>query len=71
MSKSNDTCDTRQQASELTHAAAMPSPFTAWEWSMLFLLRRRYQQGRDLLDSHELARLSFVRWLVRTGRLDP
>ena len=34
-------------------------------------LRERYQQDRDLFSARERARLRFVRWLYRTGRLTP
>jgi hypothetical protein len=37
----------------------------------LLALQMRYQQGGDLLTTVELARLRFVRWLYRTGRLVP
>lgn len=32
-------------------------------------LRARYAQDHDLFSHAELARLRFVRWLYRTGRL--
>jgi hypothetical protein len=34
-------------------------------------LRARYRESRDLFSAREMARLHFVRWLVRTGRLAP
>ncbi len=37
----------------------------------LRLLRARYRRDRDLFTAHERARLRFVRWLYRTGRLLP
>ena len=51
------------------HAAA-----TLWsvaERRALLALRTRYQQGGDLFTTTELARLQFVRWLYRAGRLVP
>jgi hypothetical protein len=43
--------------------------FTLAEQATLRALRARYRAGRDLFDSKELARLHFIRWLYRTGRL--
>jgi hypothetical protein len=37
----------------------------------LLALRMHYQQTGDLFTTAELARLQFVRWLYRTGRLTP
>jgi hypothetical protein len=34
-------------------------------------LRACFRERRDLFRSHELARLPFMRWLLRTGRLLP
>lgn len=34
-------------------------------------LRRRYQLEPDIFSQRELGTLHFVRWLVRTGRLQP
>jgi hypothetical protein len=36
---------------------------------VLRTLRARYAQHHDLFSQAELARLRFVRWLYRTGRL--
>jgi hypothetical protein len=33
-------------------------------------LRNRYREDQDLFTARELAHLRFLRWLVRTGRLD-
>jgi hypothetical protein len=48
---------------------ALPD-FTRAEWQVLQRLQFRYQEDHDLLTTHEVARLRFVRWLVATGRLD-
>ena len=45
--------------------------FTRTERTTRRALRARYRAGRDLFDRQELARLRFVRWLYRTGRLLP
>ena len=45
--------------------------YTPDEWHLMQTLRERYRQDRDLFSVAERARLSFVRWLVRTGRLVP
>jgi hypothetical protein len=45
--------------------------FTAPQRRALHALRTRYRQDRDLFSTDERARLCFVRWLVRTGRLTP
>jgi hypothetical protein len=37
----------------------------------LRLLRARYRRDRDFFTSEERARLAFLRWLYRTGRLVP
>jgi hypothetical protein len=37
----------------------------------LRLLRARYLRDRDFFMAEERARLTFVRWLYRTGRLVP
>ena len=37
----------------------------------LRLLRARYLLDRDLISPRERARLGFLRWLYRTGRLTP
>lgn len=49
-----------------------PTPaFTLTERRLLRALRARYQQDRDLFSDGERARLRFMRWLCRTGRLVP
>jgi hypothetical protein len=49
-----------------------PQPaFTPEEWRVLSALRQRYSQDRDLLTRPEKARLAFLRWLHRQGRLCP
>jgi hypothetical protein len=37
----------------------------------LEVLRLRYQENRDRFSPRERAHLHFLRWLVRTQRLDP
>ena len=54
-----------------TSIAARAATFTRPEWCALRALRERYQQDRDLFSARERARLCFVRWLYRTGRLVP
>jgi hypothetical protein len=54
-----------------TSTAARVAMFTRPEWCALRALRERYQQDCDLFYARELARLRFVRWLYRTGRLVP
>jgi hypothetical protein len=44
--------------------------FTRDEQEALELLRARYQQGGDQWAPRELARLDFLRWLYRSGRLE-
>jgi hypothetical protein len=44
---------------------------TRAERRALRTLRARYRQGLDLFSVQELARLRFVRWLYRSGRLVP
>lgn len=43
--------------------------YTPAEWLVLNALRDLYQSDHDLFTSEERARLSFLRWLVRTERL--
>ncbi len=45
--------------------------FSDAEWSRLRALRERYGVSRDLFNQREMARLSFLRWLYRAGRLRP
>lgn len=54
--------------SELATVAPL---YTAVEWQLLTALRELYERDRDLLLSEERTRLSFIRWLVRTGQLTP
>lgn len=66
----NDTPrETTSLAGEIPASSEM-STFTCREWIALLLLRRRYGEGQDLWDAHELAHLHFLRWLRTTGRLD-
>jgi hypothetical protein len=54
-----------------TSTAARAATFTRPRWCALRALRERYQQDRDLLNARGRARLRFVRWPYRTGRLVP
>ena len=54
-----------------TSTAARAATFTGPQWCALRALRERYQQDRDLFSARERARMRFVRWLYRTGRLVP
>lgn len=51
-----------------------PQPETATltraEQEALTALRDRFQQDRDRFSARELAQLSFLRWLVQTGRVE-
>lgn len=44
---------------------------TPEQTAALQALRARYRETHDLFSSRELAHLSFMRWLVETGRLFP
>jgi hypothetical protein len=54
-------------------ATARPAPmlFTPPQWQALKDLRTRYHATGDDLSQAELERLQFMRWLYRTGRLQP
>jgi hypothetical protein len=52
-------------------AAAPAATFTVEECCALYSLRAHYSQHRDLFEDLELARLRFLRWLHRTGRVAP
>lgn len=45
--------------------------FSRRERRALRALRARFRQDRDVFGAHEVARLRFVRWLYRSGRLVP
>lgn len=45
------------------------APITCAAQRALRVLRGRFAQHRDLFSGDELARLRFLRWLYRTGRL--
>jgi hypothetical protein len=47
----------------------VPTPFTDDEMDALKQVRVRFQQDHDVLSERERARLDFLRWLVRSGRL--
>lgn len=46
------------------------TPFTEEETRALEAVRLRFEQDHDVLSARERAHLSFLRWLVRSGRLD-
>jgi hypothetical protein len=50
---------------------ASVTTFDLREWTALCALRTRYQQHHDLFTEREVARLTFMRWLYRTGRIVP
>ena len=54
-----------------TSTTAHVATFTRLAGCALRALRERYEKGRDLFSARERARLRFVRWLYRTGRLMP
>jgi hypothetical protein len=56
-------------AAQVLTPAADPT-FSRGEWTALAALRVRYHRDRDLFSPCEIARLEFVRWLYRTGRLE-
>lgn len=61
---------TDEQATSPSESTASPArSFCLDEWRGLYALRARYRQGQDHLSTNELARLEFVRWLHRSGRL--
>lgn len=45
--------------------------FSAAERQALRNLRRHYREDRDLFTTAERGHLRFLRWLYRTGRLEP
>ena len=53
-----------------------PSPetevvtLTATERRALRTIRARHSETRDLFSTEELARLQFVKWMAREGRLE-
>jgi hypothetical protein len=54
-----------------TTRSATTNGRTRAEVRHLMKLRDRFGVDHDLFDQRELARLRFVRWLVRTGRVRP
>lgn len=46
------------------------APFTDEEARALEAVRIRFQQDHDMWSGRERAHLSFLRWLVETGRLE-
>jgi hypothetical protein len=55
--------------SSATKTTDPTSMFSRREARTLGTLRAHYRQHRDLMSHDEVARLRFVRWLYRTGRL--
>jgi hypothetical protein len=51
--------------------ASRSEQFAPEEWHHLCRLRLRYRQARDYFTDWELEQLRFLRWLYRTGRLQP
>ena len=51
--------------------ASAETTLTVEQARALEALRIRFQEDHDLFTPHELARLRFLRWLVRTERLVP
>jgi hypothetical protein len=45
--------------------------FTQEEWHHLCRLRLRFRRNRDHFADRELEQLRFLRWLYRTGCLQP
>jgi hypothetical protein len=54
-----------------TSTTAHEATVTRREWCALRALRECYEQDRDPFSARERARLRFVRWLYRTGRIMP
>ena len=52
-------------------AHAVATPRSVAERRALYVLCTRYRQAGDLFTAMGLARLRFVRWLYRGGRLGP
>jgi hypothetical protein len=52
-----------------THTAT--TRLTAAERRALTSLRDLYNRDYDLFTARELEQLSFIRWLVKSGRLSP
>jgi hypothetical protein len=52
-------------------AANTPVAFTDAQYEALARLCGRYEQSGDILSERELARLRFLQWLYRSGRLVP
>jgi hypothetical protein len=65
---------TKEQVEEMSTHVEVPSirttAFTPTQRSSLRALKARYQEDQDLFSESERARLCFVRWLVRTGRMN-
>jgi hypothetical protein len=50
-------------------ASTLPATFSGSEAQALEALRVRFGEDHDTLGERERARLLFLRWLVRNGRL--
>jgi hypothetical protein len=61
----NETNDTQRA----TSVAQLAEHFTRDELEQLAALHTRYEQGGDRFSERELAHLSFLRWLMATGRV--
>jgi hypothetical protein len=56
---------------QISHpTASLTELFTEQEARALEALRRRFGEDHDVLSARERARLCFLRWLVRSGRLE-
>jgi hypothetical protein len=65
-----DRRTTAMMSNAQSRRALTDEALTAVQTLVWLALRSRYRQDRDLFTSCELAHLRFLRWLVRTGRLD-
>ena len=52
-------------------AAIADTAFTVEQARALEAMRSRFREHHDLFTRRELARLRFLRWLVRTARVVP
>jgi hypothetical protein len=54
-----------------SEASSQPISFDCADRRQLRLMRARYRRDRDFFTADERARLAFMRWLYRRGRLVP
>jgi hypothetical protein len=54
-----------------TYIATRAAGLSPDKQKALLRMRARHQQGRVVFSADEVARLQFVRWLHRSGRLTP